>query len=132
MATWGRKPSCICGGCARCRYNARRRARYQAATPEERQQLIGNRSREAARAIARALHEQLKDDPAYRARRAAVAAVRRALKAGTLERQACEACRSPESEAHHDDYSRPLDVRWLCRPCHAVEHTEDDEQEMVA
>jgi len=22
-------------------------------------------------------------------------------------------------QAHHDDYSRPLEVRWLCRLCHA-------------
>lgn len=24
--------------------------------------------------------------------------------------------------AHHDDYSRPLDVRWLCQPHHLEHH----------
>lgn len=44
--------------------------------------------------------------------------VRRALEAGTLVRQPCEMCGAEKAHAHHDDYERPLDVRWLCRRCH--------------
>lgn len=45
---------------------------------------------------------------------AAWRAVSRAIKSGTLTRRPCEVCGNPKSEAHHDDYSKPLAVRWLC------------------
>src|SRR6185436_6959301 len=36
----------------------------------------------------------------------------------------CVKCNSPESQMHHEDYSRPRDVTWLCRPCHDRLHRE--------
>ena len=46
-----------------------------------------------------------------------------AVKTGKLIRQPCESCGATERvHAHHDDYDRPLDVRWLCRKCHGREH----------
>ncbi len=42
---------------------------------------------------------------------------RNALKSGKLVRQPCEVCKEPKAEMHHDDYDKPLDVRWLC-PLH--------------
>lgn len=45
-----------------------------------------------------------------------------AIESGKLVRQPCEKCGSEPTEAHHDDYSKPLDVRWLCKPCHGQEH----------
>lgn len=35
----------------------------------------------------------------------------------------CSDCGSfGKVEAHHEDYSRPLDVLWLCGPCHRLRH----------
>jgi hypothetical protein len=44
-----------------------------------------------------------------------------AVRAGRMVRQPCEVCGEPKTHAHHDDYSKPLDVRWLC-PKHHREH----------
>ena len=50
--------------------------------------------------------------------------VNNAVMRGKLQRQPCESCGDASTEAHHDDYSRPLDVRWLCRTCHARHHAQ--------
>lgn len=53
------------------------------------------------------------------ARRMAGRAVRTAKMRGDLVPQPCEVCkRLRHVEAHHDDYERPLDVRWFCRYHH--------------
>lgn len=59
------------------------------------------------------------------ARRAAAhRAVCKAVKNGDLVRQPCERCGDPKSVAHHEDYDKPLDVVWLCQPCHKERHKE--------
>lgn len=59
------------------------------------------------------------------ARHKADVAVGRALAKGELKREPCEQCGKRKSEAHHDDYSKPLAVRWLCRPHHRQWHKEN-------
>lgn len=49
-------------------------------------------------------------------------ALNHAIDAGRLIRGCCEVCGAPNAEGHHEDYSRPLEVRWLCRPHHAEIH----------
>lgn len=49
-------------------------------------------------------------------------AVWRAVKSGRLEKLPCAKCGSPDSQAHHEDYSKPLDVMWLCFKHHREHH----------
>ena len=42
-------------------------------------------------------------------------AVKRAINSGSIKRGGCEICGTTERvQAHHDDYSKPLVVRWFC------------------
>ena len=43
---------------------------------------------------------------------------------GTLKRLPCEVCGDAKTHAHHDDYSKPLEVKWLCPQHHADRHKE--------
>lgn len=52
-------------------------------------------------------------------------AVSRAIRKGSLQRGCCFVCGALEVEAHHPDYSRLLDVVWLCRKHHAEVHRFD-------
>lgn len=49
-------------------------------------------------------------------------AVARALAAGKIKKKNCEVCGSSETEAHHDDYAKPLVVRWFCVRHHNDHH----------
>lgn len=50
------------------------------------------------------------------------ARTRYAIKTGKLTRGLCERCGQPSKHAHHDDYSKWLEVRWFCSPCHHNHH----------
>jgi ribosomal protein S27AE len=45
-----------------------------------------------------------------------------AVRRGVLKREPCSKCGEKIAEKHHHDYSKPLDVTWLCRKCHMQEH----------
>jgi len=61
-----------------------------------------------------------------RTRRKAQIAVGNAIRSGLLARQPCHIC-GRDAEAHHPDYSRALDVVWLCSAHHARLHAEHRE-----
>jgi len=41
---------------------------------------------------------------------------------GKLKPIPCEACGDEKAQKHHPDYGKPLEVTWLCRPCHLARH----------
>ena len=53
---------------------------------------------------------------------AAKRAVAAAIRSGRLVRQSCCVCGSGPAQAHHDDYSKPLEILWLCRFHHGERH----------
>ena len=110
------------------RVRAKKRRQYQA-DPE--------RYREQKRKSYR-LHRETRTEDYYRRRRQnpeaakmvsrAHGAVRNAIKNGTLTRpDTCSFCGTSgvAIEAAHHDYLKPLDVKWLCRPCHRKWDLED-------
>lgn len=49
-----------------------------------------------------------------------------AVKTGKLIRpSSCERCKTvTKIQGHHEDYSKPLEVMWLCKKCHVDRHYE--------
>lgn len=54
--------------------------------------------------------------------------VARAIRNGSLLRLPCIKCGKEKSVAHHEDYDKPLEVVWLCQPCHKQRHKEIKEK----
>jgi hypothetical protein len=52
--------------------------------------------------------------------------VNKALMRGKLKRpDKCQRCgKKCKPHAHHEDYEKPLEVIWLCAPCHKIHHEE--------
>ena len=65
-------------------------------------------------------HSEL--DPVAKLRANARAYANTYLRRGKLKREPCFVCQSTSSQMHHPDYSRPLEIMWLCRPCHMEMH----------
>lgn len=55
-------------------------------------------------------------------KRSAHIAVQSAKRSGALVSRPCRDCGIPDAQAHHSDYTKPLDVVWLCPTHHAAEH----------
>lgn len=63
-----------------------------------------------------------KDKAATKTQAAARSAVYNALNAGTLKQGDCAECGAFPTEAHHENYNKPLEVIWLCKKHHEERH----------
>lgn len=125
-----REPSGLHCYCREC--SGRRNAEYRISNAEK---LRAYRTTEAHREAERA---RRRDNPAYLAanrehqrrygkqhpqKRRAHFMVNEHVRSGRLKKQPCEVCGSTTGiHGHHDDYSKPLEVRWLCSRHHADAH----------
>jgi len=65
---------------------------------------------------------------AYPAKYKAKNMVSNAIRDGHLFKQTCEVCGTDKYiHAHHDDYAKPLNVRWLCAAHHRQWHIANGE-----
>jgi len=54
--------------------------------------------------------------------------VNNAIRDNKLFKEVCEKCGSDKkTHAHHDNYLKPLNVRWLCAACHSQWHRDNGE-----
>jgi len=108
------------------RRNAARRLRHACMSDDEREKDRQYQRRlyeaDPDRVIARGLAWRARNYDRFLLANRAGLKVRRAIAAGLIQRpDTCETCgRQRVIEAAHEDYARPLEVRWLCRPCHRV------------
>lgn len=76
------------------------------------------RGKEYMRVYTKTRYQKFKDKNKARA------VTRNAVKTGKLEKPLqCSMCSQElPLDAHHDDYSKPFDVLWLCVICHKIKH----------
>ena len=115
-----RKQKCACGGnkklstfwvdgvlyyrCLVCRHKSKKK--YMAT----------KKGREMKRRVEKRYRER------HRIKVNAKGYIARGVRSGRIKRPSrCSFCgdkRKPQG--HHSDYSKPLEVRWLCQPCHRL------------
>jgi len=53
--------------------------------------------------------------------------VNNSIRAKKLFKESCEVCGAKDTHAHHDDYLKPLNIRWLCAAHHSQWHKANGE-----
>lgn len=81
----------------------------------------GSRGKPTREAVRRGSRRWARDN---KHKKRAQGLLKRAVDSGRMTRpETCSECNGPgHIHGHHHDYSLPLDVTWLCAPCHTAEH----------
>ena len=87
-----------------------------------RERMTNPEKQEQRRAYFQAYAREYRKNPIYQRQRDARLIINLLRRHGWLKPQPCQECGDTKVQAHHPDYDRPLDVIWLCRPCHVLEH----------
>jgi hypothetical protein len=105
-----------CKACTRNDVGAHRAANRAAVQAYDRKR--ATRPERKAHALQRERRARTRNPEKERAR----TRLKRAVKTGKVQRLPCEVCGEPKSQAHHEDYSQPLNVKWLCFTHHREAH----------
>jgi hypothetical protein len=44
------------------------------------------------------------------------------IRIGKIKKEKCKICKKKNAYAHHDNYDKPLEIRWMCPSCHKKFH----------
>lgn len=109
----------LLGKCKECAKRDVRENRTKNLTRYREYDQIRTQTPRRKKTMAQALKKTRKKNPEkYRARNK----VGNAIRDGKIIKTPCVVCGNPKSEAHHEDYSKPLEVVWLCKKHHTERH----------
>lgn len=101
------------------KYNAWKRAWYKENRQKELERKKKYHSTPEGKAVINKAVKKYREK--FPERQLAREAVQRRVKRGRIVPSVC-ACGATKTQAHHPDYSKPLEVEWLCSGCHAKKH----------
>lgn len=118
-----------CKGCVKARVGRHRQANLDHVQAYDRSRSdlphrVAARAKIAANLPSeKRLEYNRRHDARYPDKRSAHTTLSNAIRDGNIVRADRCACGFVGPlEGHHDDYARPLDIRWLCAPCHVAHH----------